>query len=135
MCNNLLAFAGQQLYHPMHHCFMSRRLIYIIACNLQQLNFDELKYWLNSVQAHVYNPDYKYEKYIFLVGTHQRPLGGCHVNESTLKILNDKLKEKFNTDPFLNGIHFYGGSKHTVSVWVTYSNCGHVSDPQHTVGM
>ena len=89
-------------------CAVSHRAI---ICNLQQLNFDELKYWLNSVQAHVYNPDYKYEKYIFLVGTHQRPLGGCHVNESTLKILNDKLKEKFNTDPFLNGIHFYGGSK------------------------
>ena len=101
LCLEALDFAGQNVYRPMHHCFMSRRAIYIVVCNLQHLcnpdksdeTFADLKYWLNSIHAHVHYPGYTHDKYIFLVGTHKNPGSGQReITDSDLEKLSCNLK-------------------------------------------
>ena len=119
----VLDFAGQKEYRPMHHCFMSRRAIYIVVFNLQHLldpeekrkMFADIKYWLNSVHAHVHIQGYKYEKYIFLVGTHKNPGNGkVGITDDNLKKFSSELQEYLFTGecPFKNGIHFFRPSDH-----------------------
>ena len=118
LCIEVLDFAGQKEYRPMHHCFMSRRAIYIVVFNLQHLcdpeekkkTFSDLKYWLNSVHAHVHNPKKKYEKYIFLVGTHKNPGNGKRVITDDLiaQFSCELTEELFRGDfCFKNAIHFF----------------------------
>ena len=119
----VLDFAGQKEYRPMHHCFMSRRAIYTVVFNLQHLldpdkktkTFADIKYWLNSVHAHVHIQGYKYEKYIFLVGTHKNPGNGkVVITDDNLKKFSSELQEYLFTGecPFKNGIHFFRPSDH-----------------------
>ena len=123
LCLQVLDFAGQKEYRPMHHCFMSRRAIYTVVFNLQHLcdpeekqkTFSDVKYWLNSIHAHVHISGYKYEKYIFLVGTHKDPGNGKRViTDYDIKIFSSELQEYLFTShcPFKNGIHFFRPSDH-----------------------
>ena len=78
-------FAGQPLYRPMHHCFITQRSVFAIVFNAQEFIADEeactkcISYWFNTVSAYT-------EKYtekegrqlenkppVFLVGTHRGP--------------------------------------------------------------
>ena len=124
-CLDVLDFAGQKEYRPMHHCFMSRRAIYIVVFNLQHLcdpeekkkTFSDLKYWLNSVHAHVHNPKKKYEKYIFLVGTHKNPGNGKQITDDYLKKISSDLQEYiFESDcHFKDEIHFFSQTGFIIS--------------------
>ena len=118
LCLYALDFAGQKEYRPMHHCFMPCRAIYVVVCNLQHCfntkkseTFADLKYWLDSIHAHVHNPEYKYEKYIFLVGTHKNPGGGQReITDSDLQKLSDDLVKELlgGSCRFKDEIHFFG---------------------------
>ena len=101
---NTLDFAGQKLYRPMHHCFISRRALYIVVFKIPDMleeashkkSLEEVRYWIHSIHSHIYPPekDMKGEdkkiKRVFLVGTHR----GDHTDGDLKKIdklINDKL--------------------------------------------
>ena len=114
LCFEALDFAGQKEYRPMHHCFMSRRAVYVVVCNLQHCfhpqkseTFENLMYWLNSIHTHVHNASYKHEKYIFLVGTHRN--GMHNITDEDLKALSSELQEYLfqGNCRFKDEIHFY----------------------------
>ena len=54
-------FAGQPLYHPMHHCFITYRAMYIVTFKLNEIVesekkesvYSQIAFWLNTIQAHV----------------------------------------------------------------------------------
>ena len=95
---NTLDFAGQKQYRPMHHCFLSRRAMYLVVFNLQHViryleqklqqclssdlkvtnPFEEIRYWLHSIHAHtlpaVPGKEKKSMKNVCLVGTHAHSL-------------------------------------------------------------
>ena len=95
---NTLDFAGQKQYRPMHHCFLSRRAMYLVVFNLQHViryleqksqqsvpsgmkvsnPFEEIRYWLHSIHAHtlpaVPGKEKKPMKNVCLVGTHAHSL-------------------------------------------------------------
>ena len=117
LCFEVLDFAGQNVYRPMHHCFMSCRAMYVVVCNLQHLcdktksakHFAELKYWINSIHAHVHNPGSKYQKYIFLVGTHKSPGNGqADITDTDLQTLSKELQNYLfaGNCRFKDEIHF-----------------------------
>ncbi len=88
---NVLDFAGQKMYKPMHHCFISRRAIYIVVFKIPDMvkfidgsasidiydPMEEIIYWLQSIHAHIYPPDPDMKSKdeainrVILVGTHQ----------------------------------------------------------------
>lgn len=122
---NALDFAGQKEYHPMHHCFITRRAIYLVVFNLQKMidyiegkkqanevsSFDlhdipiannpleQVHYWLHSIRAHVFPP---YEgdlmRRVCLVGTHRAPKGGKEITEEKLKQIDDELRKTLERD-------------------------------------
>ena len=79
-------FAGQPLYRPMHHCFITQRSVFAIVYNAREF-LDTPKeacskfisYWFNTVSA--YTESYTEKKGrqlenkppVFLVGTHRGP--------------------------------------------------------------
>ena len=108
-------FAGQSLYRPMHHCFITHRAMYVVVFKLtdllrhiqndEQLDknpISEIRYWLNNIIAHAsvardgdtIEENEKSPK-IFLVGTHkngdkavQRPLGDDEVKKINEELMN-----------------------------------------------
>ena len=109
---NTLDFAGQKTYIPMHHCFISRRAIYIIVFKIPAMleyckNKDEacnnplerVRYWIHSIHAHIYPPDEDLRKKdtainrVFLVGTH---LGGH--SPDNLKEIDALIRENLIRD-------------------------------------
>ena len=110
-------FAGQALYRPMHHCFITHRAVYIIVFKLtemlkhirgEKLQKDpirEVQYWLNNIIAHASIKEESQEDKpkIFLVGTHRN---GDHYSKDTashcgplsdedVEEVNEKLMNKF----------------------------------------
>ena len=111
-------FAGQALYRPMHHCFITHRAVYIVVFKLTEMlkhirgeklqknPIREVQYWLNNIIAHAsILPEESQEDKpkIFLVGTHRNgdqyskdtashygPLSDEDVQE-----VNEKLMNKF----------------------------------------
>ena len=95
---NTLDFAGQKQYRPMHHCFLSRRAMYLVVFNLRHViqyleqksqqsvpsamkvanPFEEIRYWLHSIHAHtlpaVPGKEKKSMRNVCLVGTHAHSL-------------------------------------------------------------
>ena len=70
-------FAGQPLYEPMHHIFLTRRAIYLIVLNLAKLtdkgitdaDLQRIHMWVASVHAHTsLEPE---PVRLFFVGTHK----------------------------------------------------------------
>ena len=82
---NVLDFAGQKEYRPMHHCFIRRRAIYVVVFKIPDLldkslrcsAIEEIRYWVHSIHAHIYPPDESTRgadekvRRVFLVGTHR----------------------------------------------------------------
>ena len=107
-------FAGQPLYRPMHHCFITHRAIYIIVFNLQEIlsfinsqrkedkdPFIEIRYWLNNIIAHAENTDPNAENTapkIFLIGTHRNPPGGSEISDEDLSLIDNEIQDKFIKD-------------------------------------
>ncbi len=115
---NTLDFAGQKLYRPMHHCFISRRALYIVVFKipdmqketLRKKSLEEVRYWIHSIHSHIYPPekdvtieDKKINR-VFLVGTHR----GDHTDED-LEIIDELINEELiEDDRCCNHIHPVG---------------------------
>ena len=114
-------FAGQPLYRPMHHCFLTHRAIYIVVFNLQEIlsfinsqrkedkdPFIEIRYWLNNIIAHAENTDPK----IFLIGTHRNPPGVSEISDKDLSLIDNEIQDKFIKDKkeqrYLHSIQYCG---------------------------
>jgi len=129
---NTYDFAGQKEYRPMHHCFITRRSIYLVVFNLQELvklipgeqvegsnkALEEIRYWLNSIHAHIHSGPK--EKRVFLVGTHMSPKNpkqGKPITEEKLQQIHGLLEDTFYSrsgDPhkrFANHLQFPGPNK------------------------
>ena len=116
-------FAGQKYYRPMHHCFITRRSIYIVVFNLQKLlassddkerseSLNQIQYWLNSIHAHIYTEDDK-TRQIFLVGTHRSPKNreqGKLITEDELQNIHKMLRSTYccKHSRFTNHLRFPG---------------------------
>ena len=95
---NILDFAGQKQYRPMHHCYIARRALYIVVFNIEDVldhidddpcePIEDIRYWVHSINAHIYPPDKnekekdKEIKKVLLVGTRR----GNHTPEELQKI-------------------------------------------------
>ena len=110
----------------MHHCFITRRAIYLVVFNLQHMvaylddkvmskssgerSLEEIRYWLNSIHAHIHisTEEDKSTKRVFLVGTHKAPKDPKHgrsLTENDLERVHKELKKIF-----------YDNDKHNRSV-------------------
>ncbi len=111
---NALDFAGQPEYRPMHHCFITRRACYLVVFKLPDMVafitnckdrtsiknvWEELIYWVHSINAHIYPPDAnetkemkKYRR-IILVGTHKN-----EVKDAQLKCVDEFISDKIEND-------------------------------------
>ena len=124
---NTYDFAGQKEYRPMHHCFITRRSIYLVVFNLQNLiasgqeggrseSLEEIRYWLNSIHAHIYSgSDDEKMKRVFLVGTHMSPKNpeqGKQITEEELERIHQLLEDTFYNEDhhnrFTNHLQFPG---------------------------
>ena len=109
-----LDFAGQPEYRAMHHCFIVRRAIYLVVFNLQIVReaikspndinkqaLEEIRYWLNSIHAHIYKlgPE-PLLKRILLVGTHRGSM-----DRADMKIIDNKLRKKIEGTQLFNDIY------------------------------
>ncbi len=116
---NVLDFAGQKNYRPMHHCFIRRRSMYIVVFNLRDmLNYlregksqplsynpvEEVRYWLHSIHSHIYPPEKdkrekdELQRRVLLVGTHRNPGQGKEVTENYCKKINEFFEENILKD-------------------------------------
>jgi len=100
-------FAGQPLYHPMHHCFITYRAMYIVTFKLNEIAESEMKesvysqiaFWLNTIQAHVQHDEASDSSIppIFLVGTFRDTpsKNGNKVNDQMLTSISSELNSHF----------------------------------------
>lgn len=102
---NALDFAGQKEYRSMHHCFIMRRAIYVVVFKIPDLlddnqrcnSIEEVRYWIQSIHAHIYPPDESMRdkdetvKRVFLVGTHR---GEQKLSGESFREINALIKEK-----------------------------------------
>ena len=89
-------FAGQRLYEPMHHTFLTRRALYLIVFNLAELtekgitesDLQRIHLWVASVHTHTpLDPE---PVRIFFVGTHK-----AESKEDRVKIAIQQLCDCF----------------------------------------
>ena len=132
-----LDFAGQKQYRPMHHCFITRRAMYLVVFDLQKMidhiNMEEstpssttvedttipsspieqLRYWLYSIHAHIFPPkEGDNLRRVCLVGTHRSPPLERQITDDDLKKIDKKLKREFEDDDrCINLFHYMGPSK------------------------
>ena len=97
-------FAGQDLYRPMHHCFITQRSVFVIVFNSQVYNklrrendesrYKYISYWFNTVSAYteVMDPKLGRKPPVFLVGTHRGPYDDGK-GKRFLKLAPDDEKE------------------------------------------
>ena len=102
---NTFDFAGQKVYRPMHHCFITGRAMYIVVFNLRKFidevreasreSLEELRYWLHSIHAHIRKDADKESgvRQVVLVGTHRSPKG-VEISEDELHKIDEILKEE-----------------------------------------
>ena len=111
-----LDFAGQHEYRPMHHCFITRRACYLVVFKIPDMikfidsdpksrvdhcnnPWEEFRYWIHSINAHIYPPDEDEKKAInqfrriILVGTHRK-----YVTLKNLKRIDVFIKGKIKKD-------------------------------------
>ena len=133
---NTLDFAGQKQYRPMHHCFLSRRAMYLVVFNLQHViryleqkslqsvasdvkvrnPFEDIRYWLHSIHAHtlpaVPGKEKKPLKNVCLVGTHLAPPDrskGRTIKDEEVQEINELIKEVLCSDDRCSShLHFMG---------------------------
>ena len=101
-------FAGQALYRPMHHCFITHHAVYFVVFKLTDLikhikgeetesdPIKELRYWLNNIIAHSKVTKQDEDPKIFLVGTHKNgDQSQVALTENEINEIDKKLKEVF----------------------------------------
>ena len=121
---NTLDFAGQKEYHPMHHCFITRRAIYLVIFNLQKVidyitrkklvtdnPLEQIRYWLHSIHAHIFPPDEDDRnnitmRRVCLVGTHRVPKNCEEITEEKMKQINDELKTLERDGKCVSHLHY-----------------------------
>lgn len=104
---NVLDFAGQDMYRPMHHCFITRQALYLIVFELPVMHdfiqhpknakynpLDDICYWIRSIDAHISAKSEKEEENmklerVLLVGTHRNDL-----KDDDIPNINNFLKQK-----------------------------------------
>ena len=93
-------FAGQPLYRPMHHCFITPRAMYIVAFKLNELVkkenrepcYQQIAYWLNTIQAHIAHDK---QVYVYMVGTHRdTPHEENKLNEKVMEEINREMSKR-----------------------------------------
>ena len=117
---NTLDFAGQKEYHPMHHCFITRRAVYLVVFNLQKMiNYltkkkptadnplEQIRYWLHSIHAHIFPANKKdHMRRVCLVGTHRAPIDGEEITEENMKQIDDNLRTLEDDDRCVSHLHY-----------------------------
>lgn len=109
-----LDFAGQKQYRPMHHCFITRRAMYLVVFNLQEMMkhiespssdsktdgdgipsspIEQLRYWLYSIHAHIFPLKGDYTRQVCLVGTHKSGISDGEIHK-----VNERLTDEFEDD-------------------------------------
>ena len=102
-------FAGQALYRPMHHCFITHHAVYFVVFKLPDLMkyirgseeiendpIKELRYWLNNIIAHSKVTKQDEDPKIFLVGTHKNgDQSQVALTEHEINEIDKKLKDVF----------------------------------------
>ena len=119
---NALDFAGQNEYRPMHHCFITRRAIYLVVFNLQKMiqyimikgkqedtgnPLEQIRYWLHSIHAHVFPPkESDHMRRVCLVGTHRAPQESEKISEEQLKLIDNELKSLERDKRCVSHLHY-----------------------------
>ena len=112
-------FAGQDLYRPMHHCFITQRSVFVIVYNSQEYNklrkekdesrFKYISYWFNTVSAYTEvmgDPELGKKPPVFLVGTHRGPYNGREKKFSKLTPEDEKeIREDLKNCYFIDDNH------------------------------
>ena len=124
-----LDFAGQKQYRPMHHCFITRRAMYLVVFDLQKMieyientesgarvadgnvpysPIEQIRYWLYSIHAHIFPPEKSdYMRRVCLVGTHRSPERMRSIEDGDLKKINERLKNEFSQDKRCTNLFHY----------------------------
>ena len=155
---NVLDFAGQKQYRPMHHCFLTRRAMYLVVFNLQHViqyleqkkcsdavtvnPFEEIRYWLHSIHVHtlpaVPGKEKKALKNVCLVGTHRNPpvpSKGRAIDDEELQKINDLItKEIVDDDRCISHLHFMGPDHKRVFIAVENSIDGKEEEHREASG-
>ena len=155
---NVLDFAGQKQYRPMHHCFLTRRAMYLVVFNLQHViqyleqnksseavtvnPFEEIRYWLHSIHVHtlpaVPGKEKKTLKNVCLVGTHRNPpvpSKGRAIEDEELQKINDLImKEIVDDDRCISHLHFMGPDHKRVFIAVENSIDGKEEEHREASG-
>ena len=144
-------FAGQPLYHPMHHCFITYRAMYIVTFKLNEIVESEMKasvysqiaFWLNTIQAHI-----RHDKAsdgsippIFLVGTFRDTpsKNGIKVDDELLKSISCELRRHLLDAPVENRwvkhIQFYDSDNDNEKwIFAAVENCPRNQDVRKKSG-
>ena len=128
-------FAGQPLYHPMHHCFITYRAMYIVTFKLNEIVesetkesvYSEIAFWLNTIQAHVRHDEASDGSIppIFLVGTFRDTpsTNGIKVDDEMLNSIGCELRTHFLDAPvenrWVNHIQFFNSDR----IFAAIENC------------
>ena len=155
---NVLDFAGQKQYRPMHHCFLTRRAMYLVVFNLQHViqyleqkkcseavtvnPFEEIRYWLHSIHIHtlpaVPGKEKKALKNVCLVGTHRNPpvpSKGRAIDDEELQKINDLIMEEIEDDDrCISHLHFMGPDSKRVFIAVENSIDGKEEEHREASG-
>ena len=123
-------FAGQPLYHPMHHCFITYRAMYIVTFKLNEIVehgrketvYSQIAFWLNTIQAHTRHDEKASDSSIppiFLVGTFRDTpsKNGIRIDDQMLNSISCELRRHFLDSPVENRwvkhIQFYDDDNDT----------------------
>ncbi len=129
---NVLDFAGEQMYRPMHHCFITKRGMFVVVFNLSDtlkyirdkvkyINpLDDIRYWIGSIHAHIFSRSDDKKKRVLLVGTHREELQP-YVTEHLQKIdtfIEDNLIHVGKLAEYIRPL----GSKRVCSYFIPVEN-------------
>ena len=123
---NVKDFAGQSIYRSMHHCFISKRGIFVVVFKLPDMlryiqnqdmvtsnPLDVISYWIQSIHAHITPRTLPNDrerdklKRVLLVGTRRN-----EVQPEGLKLIDTFIKDEFmgKKGCCINHIHLMGRS-------------------------
>ena len=139
-------FAGQPLYHPVHHCFITYRAMYLVTFKLNEIVESETKesvysqiaFWLNTIQAHVRHDEASDGSIppIFLVGTFRDTpsTNGIKVDDEMLNSIGCELRTHFIDAPVENRwvkhIQFFDSDR----IFAAVENCPNNRDARKESG-
>ena len=96
-------FAGQPLYRPMHHCFITQRSVFAIVYNAREFCDTPkeacskfISYWFNTVSAYTESYTEKEGRQlgnkppVFLVGTHRGPYNAAEDPSRSFEQLSEE---------------------------------------------